>query len=481
MGITNQQKKLLQDTIKDLKDISSLLIDNSSSSGQGNGESDEEQQNQNNQDNNSQNSNNQNKDKQNNSQSSNNSQKNNKKDKENSQENSNNSEEQDNNQNNQNSSNKSSSNLDKDFEDLNDALSELEDELNNQDNNSEEQDNNQQGKSNSESLEDSDNDSNEQEDSQANQDSNSDSESQDSKNSNSNSKSSSQNNKSQKSASNSGGMPTEITLGGQKIDISKVNTHDCILDKSSVDKYGEDLKNGKNMIERLNHDLSQRIKNAIDAAKEAGHTSSAKIFELFDKQQAGGAPGWLDILEPYLKYNINNRKPYTAKAYRSRRTQYSDYEIFYPYEQPIKDELKGILFAIDTSGSIDYSRDLPKFIGQIKALMEENKKTVEGGVVYWDDGIASYGKFTNYEELKEVPPSGGGGTNFLPVVDLAKEEKYKILVVYTDGYFADIDRLQNTDLSDFDVIIWVLYDKQDWLHFKAPTGIKCLIDPEEND
>ena len=470
MGITNQQKKLLQDTIKDLKDISSLLIDNSSSSGQGNGESDEEQQNQNNQDNNSQNSNNQDKDKQNNSQSSNNSQKNNKKDKENSQQNSNDSEEQDNNQNNQNSSDKSSSNLDKDFEDLNDALSELEDELNNQDNN-------QQGKSNSNN---SDNNSNEQEDSHSNQNSNSNSESQNSKN-NSNSKNSSQNNNSQKSASNSGGMPTEITLGGQKIDISKINTHDCIIDKAAVDKYGEDLKNGKSMVERLNHDLSQRIKNAIEAAKEAGHTSSAKIFDLFDKQQAGGAPGWLDILEPYLKYNINNRKPYTAKSYRSRRTQYSDYEIFYPYEQPIKDNLKGILFAIDTSGSIDYSRDLPKFIGQIKALMEENKKTVEGGVVYWDNGIASYGKFTNYEELKEVPPSGGGGTNFLPVIDLAKEEKYKILVVYTDGYFADIDRLQNTDLSDFDVIIWVLYDKQDWLHFKAPTGIKCLIDPEEND
>jgi predicted metal-dependent peptidase len=126
-------------------------------------------------------------------------------------------------------------------------------------------------------------------------------------------------------------------------------------------------------------------------------------------------------------------------------------------------EIGKIVFAIDTSGSID--RDLLKtFISEIKDAMSIFSVSVT--VIHCDT------KVRKVEELMEdddIVPEGRGGTEFQPVFDYVNQnlEETKAIVYFTDG--GCWGGFKEPDCP----VLWAMYGNS---HFKCDFGEIIHVD-----
>lgn len=101
------------------------------------------------------------------------------------------------------------------------------------------------------------------------------------------------------------------------------------------------------------------------------------------------------------------------------------------------EEIK-IAVAVDTSGSC--LGDLPKFLAEVKSLVEQNGRyTLD--LIQCDAAISSHETYSDYSDPLEIDEdsfevAGGGGTSFNPVFDYIEEKGLEpdCLVYFTDGY-----------------------------------------------
>lgn len=108
---------------------------------------------------------------------------------------------------------------------------------------------------------------------------------------------------------------------------------------------------------------------------------------------------------------------------------------------------EGVIFAIDTSGSISTDQ-LSKFKAMARHAVEQYD--VEGKLLYWDTSVQAVADMMD-NRIEDIPPSGGGGTNPLCVFDFIKTRKMNpsAVVILTDGYFATVTQRFNN-------VIWVI-------------------------
>ena len=94
-------------------------------------------------------------------------------------------------------------------------------------------------------------------------------------------------------------------------------------------------------------------------------------------------------------------------------------------------------------------------------------------LIYWDTRVRSVFEFDNVNELLKHKPMGGGGTDANCIFDyfetnrdykLGHKKKPNIIIVFTDGYFGDID----TKYKKYKNTIWVI--DGDYGRFKPPFG-----------
>lgn len=95
-----------------------------------------------------------------------------------------------------------------------------------------------------------------------------------------------------------------------------------------------------------------------------------------------------------------------------------------------------VLVAIDTSGSIDDVL-LKQFASELRSIASETRPA-RVHVVYCDARIGRHDVFER-DDLLELHPIGGGGTDFRPVFELAaKLDEAPVAIVYLtdlDGTF----------------------------------------------
>ena len=134
------------------------------------------------------------------------------------------------------------------------------------------------------------------------------------------------------------------------------------------------------------------------------------------------------------------------------------------------DTLENIKICVDTSGSIS-NEDIGVALAQIEQLLKVFKAKAE--LLYWDTQVRVIYPFEKIDELLTKKPMGGGGTDPNCIFDyfetnreykIGKKKKPEIILVFTDGYFGQLD----SAYKKYKNTIWIVNNGvQD---FKPPFG-----------
>ena len=117
-----------------------------------------------------------------------------------------------------------------------------------------------------------------------------------------------------------------------------------------------------------------------------------------------------------------------------------------------EDDPKEILFMIDTSGSVNSSQ-ISQAYSEIKGALEQFT-SLTGYLGFFDYVVYEPQEFSSIEDILEIIPKGGGGTNFFAVFEYVNnlENKPKAIIILTDGYA----RFPKESVRNGIPVIWVM-------------------------
>ena len=231
-------------------------------------------------------------------------------------------------------------------------------------------------------------------------------------------------------------------------------------DKDTIASAGDLVDNHEGWSEAEAEIIDEIIRNKVDqmsrSSKSWGKVTGG-IKELIMAAQRSQI-AWWRILREYLGLFSTTRKQSTLKRPNKR--------FGYPFAGVKRKHVDKVLCAIDSSGSISED-SLKRFLTEMNTIHE----THPVDLVVFDDGITQ-GPMPFTRKRKCFEFKGRGGTNFTPVMELAKKEKCKCLVVLTDGCAAKCDYPIGVK-----EVIWCLVDDGkppvDWgrqVHIKEKPG-----------
>lgn len=181
----------------------------------------------------------------------------------------------------------------------------------------------------------------------------------------------------------------------------------------------------------------------------------ANTVERIDKSRAwGNMPGdlvqgilaaqktevpWNKILRHLIGDLISKNKVKSTKKVNRRMP-------FYPFKGDIKTGVDRKLVAFDTSGSVG-DEELAVFLAEVNVLVEDEQPV---DAICFDHVVQTPKPVAFTRRRPSFDMKGRGGTSFTPVVEFAKEHRYKHLIILTDGQAETPPHVLGLD------IIWVL-------------------------
>lgn len=204
----------------------------------------------------------------------------------------------------------------------------------------------------------------------------------------------------------------------------------------------------KENLQELEQEIKQTILQAYNSAKQAG--KEPKFMKEIIKDFLEPKKDWKQLLNKFLAEIAKN--DYTWKKPNPR---YLPNGLYLPALESL--EIGRVIFAIDTSGSVDYKL-LQQFASEIKEASTLFKMPVT--IVHCDSKIQKVEEFTDQDTIE---PVGRGGTEFQPVFDYVNEniEDAKAIVYFTDGHCS----INYTEPDSF--VLWCIYNN---VNFKCSFG-----------
>ena len=216
---------------------------------------------------------------------------------------------------------------------------------------------------------------------------------------------------------------------------------------------------------------STEIKAAVDQILiEAGMAS----------MRAGDKPGSIPgEIERYIDELINPRMPWW-RILRRFMTDYAktDYSMKRPNRRFFPDAylptLEGesicdIATAVDVSGSVSQD-DFNAYLSEAAYIMGQLKPK-KMSFLQWDTQVKQTDVCTTKQELLNVKFAGWGGTDVDPTLQWAIDNKPKVMLIFTDGYFYE------PTIKPKCPVIWVIVGNPD---FTAPFGRVIHYNPDDN-
>lgn len=201
-------------------------------------------------------------------------------------------------------------------------------------------------------------------------------------------------------------------------------------DSQSLDMH--DLWEASELVDQEIKNTVERISKNRQWGNMDGETQSA-----IQAAQVAEVP-WYKILRHALGDLMSKSKIKSMKKVNRRIPMY-------PWKGNIKTGVDNKLVAFDTSGSVG-DEELDKFLCEVNRLVEDEQPV---DAICFDTRVI--GKPRPFVRAhRKYSFKGRGGTCFNPVVQYAKDHRYKHLILFTDGYAECPQHQQGLD------IIWVL-------------------------
>ena len=248
-------------------------------------------------------------------------------------------------------------------------------------------------------------------------------------------------------------MPKMGLADPQYKDLSSDEIYARLPDPPPNDDFQMDLEPPKDPPKDLTHEVEDILIRAALQSKiqsDAPGTIPGDI-EIFLNKLLNPKLPWQQILRKYIqnltKHDYSWRKP-------NRR--------FFPEHylpSMFSEKLMDIAIAIDASGSVS-DDDFKVFVSEthgILKMMKPDKLTL----IQFDRVIKQVDQIKNVRDLMNMTFHGRGGTSIEPVMEWAKENKPKLLLVFTDGEF----NFYNTDYKTNTVFL--IHNNP---HFESPYG-----------
>jgi predicted metal-dependent peptidase len=186
----------------------------------------------------------------------------------------------------------------------------------------------------------------------------------------------------------------------------------------------EAKKEGKDLEEIV----KQQIANAVVRQKMAGIEAGELTRVLMEEWLTGKPLPWHIILKRWLGEQM-------AKSMISDYRKESRKHPMLPGLR--RSGLPSVHVFVDLSGSIG-DDEFAMFAMHISGLLRETEVTA----YYWSDELAEVRKVRTKKDLLKPVKNVGGGTCFAPVLEKVKLRPSDIMIVITDGYWADTSEAQ---------------------------------------
>lgn len=185
--------------------------------------------------------------------------------------------------------------------------------------------------------------------------------------------------------------------------------------------------------------VDQEVKQTIERIEKNRQWGNmpAEVQQAIIAAQAAEVPWW-KILRHLLGDLMSKNKIKTSKKVNRRMP-------IFPWKGEIKSGVDKKLVAFDTSGSVG-DDELSKFLSEVNRLVED-EQPVEA--VCFDTEVKGRARPFS-RSMKSYKFEGRGGTCFTPVVEFAKKNHYKHLIIFTDGCAECPPHVQGLD------ILWII-------------------------
>lgn len=236
----------------------------------------------------------------------------------------------------------------------------------------------------------------------------------------------------------------------------RIDDHSHWHDNKLSDEYLEDLWN-------------KRIRNACESIKirEAGTgrsllpLSAQRILGELTKPQTD----WRSVLDTFVQEDIVD---YSFNP-PDRRFDGSD---FYLPDYNVPDEIvKDVLFMIDTSGSVS-DKMMTAAYSEIIGAIDQFEGEIRGWLGFFDATVYDPVPFSDEDELHEIKPKGGGGTDFYRVFNYVEgkmvDNPPSSIVILTDGFAQYPPEEMAMDIP----VLWLLTDDRN----PPPWGNVAYLD-----
>lgn len=197
--------------------------------------------------------------------------------------------------------------------------------------------------------------------------------------------------------------------------------------------------------------VQDAIMNAATAAQMQGDPGSVPghIQRLLDEMFNPKLP-WQVILANYMSAKTKAEKSWSRRNKRFK-------SVYLPSR--LSESMGNVNIYVDASGSVS-QEDFQAYITEMHDIRDSLKPELMK-VVAFDTSIKEEFVMERGEEI-DVSFQGGGGTCIEPVVAHAEQEETDVTIIFTDGYFGDVDysRIPNS-------VIWIIVGNPNWT---CPVG-----------
>ena len=140
---------------------------------------------------------------------------------------------------------------------------------------------------------------------------------------------------------------------------------------------------------------------------------------------------WRTLLNNFIQEEVNDY------SFAPPDRRFDDSPFFLPDFNDVDEKVRGVLFMIDTSGSMSDSQITTAY-SEVKGAIDQFDGKLQGWLGFFDASIIEPKEFTNEEEFQIIRPYGGGGTDFniifSYVKDKMQDKNISSIVILTDGY-----------------------------------------------